>query len=52
MLFSEDETRAQLETAVNWGRYAEIFDFDAARGRFTRPERLHHEADPGIEATQ
>ena len=39
--FSEEETLRQLETAVSWGRYAELFDFDAARRRFTRPERLH-----------
>ena len=36
--FSEDETQRQLETAVNWGRYAELFDFDAARRRFILPE--------------
>jgi NitT/TauT family transport system ATP-binding protein len=26
--FSEDEVQRQFETAMNWGRYAEIFDFD------------------------
>jgi NitT/TauT family transport system ATP-binding protein len=36
--FSEEETRRQLETAVNWGRYAELFDYDAARRRFILPE--------------
>lgn len=36
--FSEDETQRQLETAINWGRYAELFDFDAARRRFIIPE--------------
>ena len=36
--FSEEETQRQLETAINWGRYAELFDFDAARRRFTLPE--------------
>ena len=36
--FSEEETRRQLETAVTWGRYAELFDFDAARRRFMLPE--------------
>lgn len=36
--FSEEETRRQLETAVNWGRYAELFDRDAAAGRFFIPE--------------
>ena len=36
--FSEDETQRQLDTAINWGRYAELFDFDAARRRFVLPE--------------
>ena len=36
--FSEEEARRQLETAVNWGRYAELFDYDAARRRFVLPE--------------
>ena len=35
--FSEEETLRQLETAVNWGRYAELFDFDASRRRFILP---------------
>jgi NitT/TauT family transport system ATP-binding protein len=33
--FSEDEVRKQLDTAVQWGRYAELFDFDAHTGQFT-----------------
>ena len=37
--FSEEETQRQMETAVNWGRYAELFDFDAARRRFVCPTR-------------
>jgi NitT/TauT family transport system ATP-binding protein len=36
--FSQDETQRQLETAINWGRYAELFDFDAARRRFILPD--------------
>lgn len=36
--FSQEETQRQLETAINWGRYAELFDFDAARRRFVLPE--------------
>ncbi len=36
--FSEEETQRQLETAINWGRYAELFDFDAGRRRFILPE--------------
>lgn len=39
--FTEEETIRQLETAVSWGRYAELFDFDATRRRFMQPERLH-----------
>jgi NitT/TauT family transport system ATP-binding protein len=36
--FSEDEARRQLETAIQWGRYAEICDFDAASGKLTLTE--------------
>ena len=46
--FSEDETNLQLETAINWGRYAELFDFDASRRRFILPEK--NEADIGVSA--
>jgi NitT/TauT family transport system ATP-binding protein len=36
--FSQDEVERQLETAMNWGRYAEIFDYDAERGRLVLAE--------------
>jgi len=36
--FSEDESRRQLETAIQWGRYAEIFDYDAATGKLILTE--------------
>jgi NitT/TauT family transport system ATP-binding protein len=36
--FSEDEARRQLETAIQWGRYAEIFDYDAVTGKLTLTE--------------
>ena len=36
--FSEDEVQRQFETATNWGRYAEIFDYDRANGRLTQTE--------------
>jgi len=36
--FSEDETLRQLETAVTWGRYAELFDHDAEERRFFLPQ--------------
>jgi NitT/TauT family transport system ATP-binding protein len=47
--FSEEETILQLETAINWGRYAELFNFDASRRRFILPEKneaeLNHAAE-------
>ena len=36
--FSEDEARRQLETAIQWGRYSEIFDYDASTGKLTLTE--------------
>ncbi len=36
--FSDVETQRQLDTAISWGRYAELFDFDSARRRFILPE--------------
>jgi NitT/TauT family transport system ATP-binding protein len=36
--FSEDESQRQLETAIQWGRYAELFDYDAATGKLTLTE--------------
>jgi NitT/TauT family transport system ATP-binding protein len=45
--FSEEESLRQLETAVNWGRYAELFDFDASRRRFVLPEAQEEEAAVG-----
>src|SRR5215469_7967633 len=35
--FSDDEALRQLETAIQWGRYAELFDFDSVTGRLSRP---------------
>src|SRR6266478_6786939 len=36
--FSPDEVERQLDTALNWGRYAEIFDYDSERGRLVLAE--------------
>ncbi len=36
--FSEDEVRRQFDTAMNWGRYAEIFDFDRESHRLILAE--------------
>ncbi len=50
--FSDEETRKQLETAINWGRYAELFDFDGGRRRFTLPENEEEEEEEEIERTE
>ncbi len=34
--FSEDEVQRQFDTAMNWGRYAEIFDYDRESGRLVQ----------------
>ena len=36
--FSEDEVQRQFETALNWGRYAELFDYDRASGKLVLSE--------------
>jgi NitT/TauT family transport system ATP-binding protein len=36
--FSEEESKRQLETAIQWGRYAEIFDYDSESGKLTLSE--------------
>jgi len=36
--FSEDEIKRQLDTAINWGRYAELFDYDSTMERFYMPK--------------
>jgi NitT/TauT family transport system ATP-binding protein len=45
--FSEEESKRQLETAISWGRYAELFEYDADRRRL-----YLHQADlveaPGL----
>jgi NitT/TauT family transport system ATP-binding protein len=40
--FSEEETNRQLETAINWGRYGELFDRDAGSARFYISEEGHN----------
>ncbi|HLY39960.1 MAG TPA: nitrate/sulfonate/bicarbonate ABC transporter ATP-binding protein [Terracidiphilus sp.] len=48
--FSEEECRRQMETAITWGRYAELFDFDAGRRRFVMPDALEEEIAASEEA--
>ena len=33
--YSREEARAQLETAIDWGRYGELFEYDAGRGEIS-----------------
>jgi len=35
--FPTEEAERQLATAVDWGRYAEMFEFDSGEGRLTLP---------------
>jgi len=39
--FSQDEVERQFETAMNWGRYAEIFDFDRESHRLILAEPVN-----------
>jgi len=50
--FSAEESQRQVETAVNWGRYAELFDFDAAKRRFTLPADLEAEIEEAASASE
>jgi NitT/TauT family transport system ATP-binding protein len=43
--FTEEETVRQLDTAINWGRYAELFDHDSERKRFFIPEEMPPEPE-------
>ena len=36
--FSADEVERQFDTALNWGRYGEIFDYDSTTGRLFHSE--------------
>jgi NitT/TauT family transport system ATP-binding protein len=36
--FSEEEVQRQFDTAMNWGRYAEIFDYDRDTARLVQSE--------------
>jgi len=36
--FGEEEATRQLDVAVNWGRYAELYAYDATRGQIIRED--------------
>jgi NitT/TauT family transport system ATP-binding protein len=43
--FTQDEAQRQLETALNWGRYAELFSYDSESDRLYMDEAVglsHH----------
>jgi len=44
--FSDDEIKRQLETAINWGRYAELFDYNSTTERFYIPKDTPEAALP------
>jgi NitT/TauT family transport system ATP-binding protein len=46
--FAEDEVLRQLDTAINWGRYAEIFDYDRETGKLMQTTE-HLQTEPSIE---
>jgi NitT/TauT family transport system ATP-binding protein len=48
--FSEKETVRQMETALNWGRYAEIFDYDSDTGRLHLADAPEHAGEPNPHA--
>jgi NitT/TauT family transport system ATP-binding protein len=48
--FSEEECQRQMETAVTWGRYAELFDYDAGHRRFVLPDAPDEEASASEDA--
>jgi NitT/TauT family transport system ATP-binding protein len=48
--FSEEESQRQMETAVTWGRYAELFDYDAGYRRFVLPDAQDEEIAAGEDA--
>ena len=48
--FSEKETERQMETALNWGRYAEIFDYDSDKRRLHLADSAEHSGEPATHA--
>ena len=47
--FSADEARRQLDIAIDWGRYGELFEYDAESGELvlgSDPEKVGHGSGP------
>ncbi len=49
--FSEDEAKRQMETVLNWGRYAEIFVYDSEDARVALPGHIAspHPAEDAVQ---
>jgi len=43
--FSAQDARRQLDTAIDWGRYAELFEYDAEHGEIILERSPRQEAD-------
>jgi NitT/TauT family transport system ATP-binding protein len=50
--FSEEECQRQMETAVAWGRYAELLEYDAARRRFVLPDASEEEIAEATDSSE
>ncbi len=48
--FSSEEIDRQMDTAINWGRYAGLFEYDADERKFYLPEPDEPEAEPAAKA--
>lgn len=46
--YSDEEAQNQFDTALNWGRYAGLFDYDSDEG-IIRVPREDEEEQPGVE---
>ncbi len=45
--FSEREVQRQIETALNWGRYAGIFNYGSENDTISLPVESDEEVSPG-----
>lgn len=50
--FAAGEVERQFDTAMNWGRYAEIFDYDSDSGRLTLSDPASSESAPSAAASE
>lgn len=50
--FSEEEARRQLETAIHWGRYSYLFDYDAGSEKFFIAEEDEQPTEASAETVE